>query len=294
MQSMTGFASATGNLDRVEWVWEVRGVNARGLDLRLRLPDGSDALDSPIRKTLQAAIKRGAVTIGLRVNRSDAGLAASLDAESFKPLFSKFRELEMAALDVGLTIAPSSVAQILGLRGLNEAREDIMSDEVIKAVGAQIKGLVRDFVAAREQEGKAIRDILSAQIDETNTLVRAARETAEARASGAGDRLREKVATLMDAQQIVDEARLAQELAQIAVKADVTEELDRLDAHVVAARDLLVQSGPVGRKLDFLMQEFNREANTLCSKSGSTDLTGIGLDLKVLIDQMREQVQNVE
>ena len=192
----------------------------------------------------------------------------------------------------GLQMAPVSAAELLA-NHIVWTGADTPADWLVEAK-AQIGDLIESLAAARASEGRAIVEILSGQIDQLATLATQARETAEARNAAAGDLLREKVKALLDITDLADEDRLAQELALLAVKADVTEELDRLDAHIAAARALLTGKGPVGRKFDFLMQEFNREANTLCSKSGSADLTAIGLDLKLVIDQMREQVQNLE
>jgi uncharacterized protein (TIGR00255 family) len=167
--------------------------------------------------------------------------------------------------------------------------------ELIEALGADIEPLVAALAAGRAAEGAGIAGVLSGQVDRIEALVAAARETAEARGARSGALLKSRVEALMSASgAVVDAARLAQELALIAVKVDLTEELDRLTGHVAAARELIAAEGPVGRRLDFLTQEFNREANTLCSKAQSSDLTAIGLELKVVIDQLREQVQNVE
>ena len=189
-----------------------------------------------------------------------------------------------------------TAADLLGLRGVMEADALTPAETpgVLAAIGADIAPLVAALAAARAGEGDALAATLAGQLDRIAGLLAAARASAEGRAARSGDLLRSRLEAVLATVAAVDEARLAQELALIAVKADVTEELDRLEAHVAAARALIASGGAVGRRLDFLMQEFNREANTLCSKSGSSELTAIGLELKVVVDQMREQVQNVE
>ncbi|MEJ6388491.1 YicC/YloC family endoribonuclease [Gymnodinialimonas ulvae] len=287
---MTAFASSDGNDGAIGWQWEIRGVNGRGLDLRLRLPDGLGALEQPLRTALQKALARGNVTVSLKLQRAAGSAALTLQ----EPLL----DTVMAALQVvqaraGDRLASSTAAEILGLRGVMEADDSVALPEP-KRLLAEADTLIAAFVAMRRSEGRALAEVMAGQLDRIASLTDAAAETATLRAAAAGTRLRAQVAELLEATEIVDEARLAQELAVLAVKADVTEEIDRLRAHITAARDLIAKGGPVGRKLDFLMQEFNREANTLCSKSGDAALTAIGLDLKLTIDQMREQVQNVE
>jgi len=184
---------------------------------------------------------------------------------------------------------------VLGFRGvLQSGDSDGAPEWLAKAILEDFEPLLADFLTARASEGDALLATLSGQIDQVETLIAAARIAAEDRADATAERLKSTLAQVLDNTEGADPDRVAQELALLAVKADITEELDRLSAHVQAARALLAQDGPVGRKLDFLTQEFNREANTLCSKSGSTRLTRIGLDLKAVIDQMREQVQNAE
>jgi uncharacterized protein (TIGR00255 family) len=189
-----------------------------------------------------------------------------------------------------------TAADLLGVRGVLEPEAVAPAENaaVMAALTAEIEALLAALRRARAAEGVALGALIAAQLDRVEALARDARATAEARAGRSGALLRSRLEALLAGTAAVDEARLAQELALIAVRADVTEELDRLEAHVAAGRGLLADDGPVGRKLDFLTQEFNREANTLCSKAGAADLTAIGLEMKVVIDQMREQVQNVE
>jgi len=289
LASMTAFASAEGAGEGLSWSWDMRGVNGRGLDLRLRVPDGLTALEQPLRAALQKALTRGNVTLGLRVTRTAAG-GGRLDGTALAAALAMVAEVEAQADG---HLAQCTAVDILGMRGVMDGAEvaDLPSVETLMA---EAGALIEAFVAMRRTEGAALAGVMSGQINRIAALTDAAVDAVASRAAGQGARLRAQVAALLETTDIVDEARLAQELAILAVKADVTEEVDRLRAHVTAARDLIAGGGPVGRKLDFLMQEFNREANTLCSKSGDAALTAIGLDLKLTIDQMREQVQNVE
>ncbi|WP_240758024.1 YicC/YloC family endoribonuclease [Palleronia sediminis] len=287
---MTAFAAATGEYGPWTWSWDLRSVNGRGLDLRLRLPDWIDGLEAALRARLQKALSRGNVTLGLRVTRTAAGPEGGAMERALDAVMA----LEALAAARGHGLAPSSAAQVLSVRTDDAAPARDETGELGAALLRQFdEALLPAFLAMRDAEGAATAALLAARIDEVADLTARARNAAADRAEdqrralrAALDRIAPEVAA--------DPDRLAQELALIAVKSDVTEELERLGAHVEAARNLLAGEGPVGRKLDFLTQEFNREANTLCAKSQSETLTRIGLDLKYAIDQMREQVQNVE
>lgn len=294
--SMTGFGDLQGSSGGIGWTWEARSVNGRGLDVRIRLPEGYESLDSTLRAAIRSGVARGSVTIGLRVVRDAGGSTLKLNPVVLDAAIASALQAGEAASRAGLDLAPMNAADLLAVRGVLEANAETgaLIEEALAAMAAQVGPLVAALNAARAAEGAALAKVLGAQVDRIAQLAATARLSAEARAAGAGDLLRSRMEALLSGVAEVDTDRLAQELALLAVKSDVTEELDRLDGHVEAARDLLGADGPVGRKLDFLMQEFNREANTLCSKAQSTELTGIGLDLKVVIDQMREQVQNVE
>ncbi|MFO1141733.1 MAG: YicC/YloC family endoribonuclease [Amaricoccus sp.] len=293
--SMTGFADLAGERDGLGWIWEARSVNGRGLDLRLRLPEGFDALDAPVRAAAGRALARGSVTVTLRLGRPGQGTGPRVNPAALESAVVAALSASDVAARLGLELAPMTAADLLGVRGVLETEPAAAADdaELVAALVAGIEPLIARLATARGAEGGALTALLAAQADRIAGLAEAARATAEARAGRVGTLLRSRVEALLAAAP-VDEARLAQELALLAVKADVTEELDRIAAHVEAARRLLAADGPVGRKLDFLMQEFNREANTLCSKASASDLTAIGIELKVVIDQMREQVQNVE
>ncbi|MDU9003270.1 YicC/YloC family endoribonuclease [Sedimentitalea todarodis] len=292
---MTGFASAKGELVPYSWGWELRSVNGKGLDLRLRVPDWLQGLEAALRADLAKSVARGNVTLSLRIARNDdsgdfvlnrAAMGAALDAMSV---------IETEAQQRGITLAQSRASDLFSLRGMFDAGAGDDDNAVLVArLRADFPALVAAFLEMRKTEGTALQDVLIEQLDRVQTLTAQAATLAEARKEAMADALKSNLARVLDNADGADPARVAQELAIIAVKADVTEEIDRLAAHVAAARDLLAKGGAVGRKLDFLMQEFNREANTLCAKSQSTELTAVGLDLKAVIDQMREQVQNVE
>jgi uncharacterized protein (TIGR00255 family) len=294
-QSMTGFASRSGELDGLRWGWELRGVNGKGLELRLRLPDWIEGLEPLVRKAAQAKLARGNVQISLRITGGSDEEAAELDEVALARVLDGIARIEDAAGRRGLPLERSSAAQIIALRGVMATGQSQRDVPALRAtLMAEFEAALDEFAEMRGREGTALMTVMSGQLDEIETLVAQAADTVDSRRDAQAEKLRTALARVMEATDGADEARVAQELALIAVKSDITEELDRLNAHVAAARALLHDTGAVGRKLDFLMQEFNREANTLCSKSGSSALTQIGLTLKTVIDQMREQVQNVE
>ncbi|APZ54688.1 TIGR00255 family protein [Salipiger abyssi] len=294
-QSMTGFASRSGETEGLRWAWELRGVNGKGLELRLRLPDWIEGLEPLVRKAAQARLARGNVQISLRVTGDSDEAAAELDEAALARVLDAMARIEGAAGGRGLVLSPSSAAEIVALRGVMATGQSTRDIAALRtALLAEFETALSEFAEMRGREGAALAQLLSGQLDEIAALVAQAAEIVEARRDEQADKLRTALARVMENTDGADEARIAQELALIAVKSDITEELDRLTAHIAAARALLADTGAVGRKLDFLMQEFNREANTLCSKSGSSALTQAGLALKTVIDQMREQVQNVE
>ncbi len=294
-QSMTGFASKQGSGHGFVWGLELRGVNGKGLDLRLRLPDWIEGLEIEVRKRLNAALSRGNIQVSLRVSSEGSEGAPRLDTRQLKAVLDAMTEIENEAMNKGLSLAPSTAADIVGLRGVLTTEAGDVDHAALRAtILTDFDHAVSDFKKMRDSEGQKLAEILDRQLSEVDSLVNEAANLAEMRAPQHAERLKIQLARVLDNVDAVDEARIAQELAMIAVKADVTEEIDRLNAHVAAARELMETKGAIGRKFDFLMQEFNREANTLCSKSGDAELTRLGLSLKTLIDQMREQVQNVE
>ncbi len=295
IKSMTGFASASGAQPPFSWSWEIRSVNGRGLDLRVRAPDWIDGLEAGLRKQIGAVATRGNVTCNLRLTREDGGGAVEVNTAQLEIVLTALQQIEAQAMDVGVSLAPSKATDIVTMRGV---LEQVAVEDDTKNLSAQLladaMGVIADFDEMRTREGAALSEVLSAQLDEVADLTAQAAALAPARSAAMAATLKGNLTRVMDNIDGVEPERIAQELALIAVKADITEEIDRLGAHVTAARELLAAGGAVGRKLDFLMQEFNREANTLCSKAQMKELTAVGLALKAVIDQMREQVQNVE
>ena len=299
VRSMTGFASRQGGDSAGRgWSWEVRSVNSRGLDLRLRLPEGIDGLEPAARKALTEVASRGALTLSLRLERSAAPGALRLDADALAGVLAALARVQEAAEAADIALAPPSAAEILSLRGVVDSAGGADLPEAA-ALLADLPALLADFDAMRTAEGAALATVLEGQLARVAGLVDEAAAALPEREARLAETLAAGVERLLRTLgnaggPAPDPARLEQELALILVKSDIAEELDRLRAHVAAARAMLAEAGAVGRKLDFLMQEFNREANTLCAKAQSGALTRIGLDLKAVIDQMREQVQNLE
>jgi len=293
LNSMTGFARAEGAEGDWRWAWELKSVNGRNLELRFRLPPGHDWLEGEARKALQAALSRGSVYANLTVAREGHSAELRINQDALAQILPVMNELQQKTGAMAAT-----VDGILGLRGILEVAEPEESEDQRNARGKAILKSLADGIAAlqkaRGEEGAKIGAVLADQVEKIERLAKEADKCAAARPEAMRERIKTQVEALMDSGKPLNEERLHQELAMLAVKADIREEIDRLNAHVAAARELLGSDEPVGRRLDFLTQEFNREANTLCSKAGDIDLTRIGLDLKAVIDQMREQVQNLE
>jgi len=295
IRSMTAYASRTGTLDDVVWQWDLRSVNARGLDVKLRIPDGLEGLDVALRAAIKPVLSRGAVTIGLRLKRPEQAGDLRLDEAQLGRVLEALDEVQNRAFTLGVTLSQPTTADVLVQRGvLAVEQEETSSDSLVAALKEDFAHLLEDFLTMRTAEGEALEQVLMGQVDQIETHIAATQAHLPQRSEASKAQMQASLARLLDETQEIDETRLTQELAVLAVKQDVTEEIDRLGAHVSAARDILAKGGAVGRKLDFLSQEFNREANTLCSKAQFAALTAIGLDLKTVIDQMREQIQNVE
>ena len=293
ISSMTGFARASGADGASGWSWEVKSVNGRGLDVRCRLPQGLERLESAVRGAVAERLRRGNVTVGLRLSQAPEAAALRVNRawlDELVALAAEYRGTE--------GLAPSSLDGMLALRGVIEAAEGPEADADASrndaAMLATLDTALAELVRERQAEGAALAAALGERIEEIAALTRRAEALAPARQEALGERLREQVAALIGGGAPLAEERLAAELALLAVKIDVAEEIDRLKSHCAAAARHLEEEGAVGRKLDFLAQEFNREANTLCSKASDTALTETGLALKAAIDQFREQAQNVE
>jgi uncharacterized protein (TIGR00255 family) len=294
IDSMTGYARVSGERQGLGWVWEVKSVNGRGLDVRTRLPAGYDFLDLPVRDAVQKRLKRGNVTVNLTIAHKAQHGAVAVNEALLDQLIALSRRWQEKAPD----LAAPRLDGLLALRGVLEngeaaapAEED---SEIAKILLAECDKALAQLEAMRAEEGRRLAVVLTGLLDEIAFLVAEAVGSAALDPAQLKARLRQQVATLLETGAPVSEERLAQEVALMLGKADVREELDRLDAHLTAARKMLEAAEPVGRKLDFLCQEFNREANTLCSKSSDIALTRIGLGLKAAIEQFREQVQNIE
>lgn len=293
VHSMTGFAQAEGRDESFDWVWEAKSVNGRGLDLRCRLSAGLDALEPAVRKAAAERFKRGNLSVNLRLTRHTGAQQVRVNRQLLDDLIALAGEYGDAE-----GIERPSLDGLMALRGVIEPAEEAETEgesaarnkDLMKCLGQALDGLA----AARAAEGARLGDIVGAQLADMEALAGRAGESAALRPDAVKARLEAQIAALLEAGAPMPEERLAQELAILAVKTDIREELDRLATHIAAAAALLAEGGAIGRKLDFLAQELNREANTLCAKSNDPQLSEIGLDLKAVIDQFREQVQNIE
>jgi uncharacterized protein (TIGR00255 family) len=293
LSSMTGFARGHGVSGPYAWTWEIKSVNAKGLDVRLRTPAGWDAIELPVRARAAQTLSRGSVQANLAIERGGAAPSVRVNAPVLDAILSAVREF-----GTKINASPPSLDGLLGLKGVieiadaeeNEAERRSAEAAVIGGFAAALTSLAE----MRRSEGAALARVLTTRLDEIAALVERAERAPGRRPDAIRARLAEQVAVLLAQSERFDADRLHQEAIMIATRADVREELDRLSAHVAQARQLIEQGGPIGRKLDFLAQEFNREANTLCAKANDVELTNIGLDLKAAVEQFREQVQNVE
>ncbi|HTT80146.1 MAG TPA: YicC/YloC family endoribonuclease [Stellaceae bacterium] len=292
---MTGFARAEGEADGVGWVWELRSVNGRALEVRLRLPPGCEALEAPARAALAGSCRRGNISATLTLSRV-APPAIRINRAMLAQIVGLLGDLS-GELAGRIETAPPRLDGLVGLRGIIETVEDEPDAVVLRRHAALLDGwsiALDRLVAARREEGARLHALLAAQRAELAALVRAAAGSAAAQPAALRARLQAQLAELADLAPGMQEDRVAQELALLVTRADVREELDRLGAHIAQAGEILERDDAIGRQLDFLCQELNREANTLCSKSADIELTRIGLALKAAIEQFREQVQNLE
>jgi uncharacterized protein (TIGR00255 family) len=290
---MTGFARAEGFKDGFAWAWEIRSVNARNLDVRAKLPPGHEALEMKARARVAEKFKRGSISIALNLDRPERSVKIKVNREVLDQVVGLARELARE-----VNAPPPQVEGLLSLHGVLERVEDEESDEDRAAredsLAQSLETALEGLSVSRSAEGAKLKGAVAAHLARIGELTKAAEKAAALQPEALKKRLREQVAALLEAKPDLPEERLAQEAALLASRADVREELDRLVAHIAAARDLMAEGAAIGRRFDFLCQEFNREANTLCSKSTDIELTRIGLDLKASIEQLREQVQNIE
>jgi uncharacterized protein (TIGR00255 family) len=291
VSSMTGFARVDGEAAGISWVWELKSVNGRSLDLRLRLPPGYDSLEAPLRAALGGRMRRGTISANLTINRV-APPTIRINREMLSRVLALIGELSQE-----VEAAPPRLDGLIGLRGIIETVEDEPEEviEIRRAGLVEAWDVALDRLAvARGEEGARLHAMLSEQLAELAELVAAASATAAAQPEALRARLEQSLATLDELVPGMPQERVAQELALLVSRGDIREELDRLRAHIAQAGDLLAKGEAIGRQLDFLCQELNRETNTLCSKSADIELTRIGLSLKVAVEQFREQVQNLE
>ena len=294
---MTGYARAQASDERRRWVWEARSVNGRNLEVRCRVPAGFDRLENPARSAVSGRLKRGNVSINLTITSERQAKPLRINRALLADLAGLVEEVRKST-----GAAAPSADGLLRVRGvIEEEEEGEESEEALaaldKALTNTLNEALKSLVSARAAEGKALAQVIDGHIGEIEVLCRRASERAQAQIGLVRERFEGQLKELLERAPALSEERFAQEVALLVGKADVREELDRLVAHITQARTLLAEArpdNPVGRKFDFLCQEFNREANTLCSKSADIELTRIGIDLKGAVERMREQVQNVE
>lgn len=291
ISSMTGFARIDGSEDGYSWAWEVKSVNSRGLDLRFRVPPGFDQIEATARKVAGARFSRGNLSVNLTIQRPESAPKVQINHEILDQIVSLVRGYR------GDT--PPDIETLLGLKGVldfaDEGEPDEAGLERRKAmISKDFEQLSEALGNARDEEGARLQTVVEEHLDSIAALTAAAALVAEMQPEQRSKRLKMQLGELLDADTPVSEDRLAQEIALIVARGDIREELDRLVAHTESARELIGEGGAIGRRLDFLCQEFNREANTLCSKAADLELTRIGLDLKAAIERLREQIQNIE
>lgn len=291
LSSMTGFARVDGALGETHWTWEIKSVNGRGLEPRFRLPPGYDFLEADLRKILSDSFARGSFNAFLSLRGAAVEGAFSINRAALESAMKLVEQIRL-----GIDCEKPRAEGILALKGVIN-QESALDDEdargkLADALKESFGSLAVALKAARCKEGQSLERLIAGLLDEIESLTKAARASADAAPEAIKAKIATQLAELLAG--AVPAERVAEEAAILAVKADIREELDRLDAHVAAGRALVGGGGAVGRKLDFLTQEFNREANTLCSKAQDMGLKRIGLELKTAVDQMREQVQNLE
>jgi uncharacterized protein (TIGR00255 family) len=293
LSSMTGFARGHGVCGSYAWAWEIKSVNGKGLDLRLRLPPGWEAIEKALRARTAVTLARGSIQASLSIERIGAAVAVRVNTAVLEAVLAAARQLARR-----IEASPPTLDGLLGLKGVLEVSDPEENEKERRGAEAAVTTGFVEVIAAlaemRRHEGQSLARVLAARLNEIAALTERAELAPSRRPEAIRARLAEQVAALLAQSELFDPERLHQEAILIATKADVREELDRLAAHVAQARALIGQDGPIGRRLDFLAQELNREANTLCAKANDVELTNIGLELKAAVEQFREQVQNVE
>ncbi|MEO9901655.1 YicC/YloC family endoribonuclease [Nisaea sp.] len=302
INSMTGYARVEGTHDsgdgaaQWQWSWEVKSVNGKGLDIRFRLPGGFDTLEIPARKLIGTKLGRGSLSVSLMLSRQTNSKALTVNRELIEQILDLQTTLEAEGK---IYPSPPRLDSLLSVRGILETEEEpaqdpAQKDALIAALLSGLETVLKPLSEMRGEEGVHLGTMLTSHLDTLAGLSKAAKDTADLQPGQQRERMKQQIAEILEQSPPVSEERLGQELALLATKADIREEVDRLDAHVAACRDLVSVGGVIGRKLDFICQELNRESNTICSKAASLALTNIGLELKSTVEQFREQVQNVE
>jgi len=293
LSSMTGFARGHGVAGTYAWAWELKSVNSKGLDFKLRLPPGWDAIEPGVRTRASQVLARGSVFANLTVNREGAPPVVRVNEPVLGAVLAALK-----GLSGKVEAAPPSLDGILSLKGVIEVSEAEESEEERRAAEAAIVAgfgrALEGLADMRRTEGQELGRVLTARLSEIAVLAARADAVPGRKPEAIKARLAQQVAALLETSQRFDADRLHQEAILLATKADIREELDRLAAHVAQVKKLLAEGGPIGRKLDFLSQELNRESNTLCAKANDVELSNIGLELKSIVEQFREQVQNLE
>ena len=293
IQSMTGFARSETSAANAKWVWELRSVNGKALDVRFRLPSGMDQLEQGFREVAARHLQRGNIQASLQIEQLEGDAVPTLNDAAFDAALTIARRAAQIA-----DLPMPAIDSILNFKGVVEYAVPSLDEAAATALNTELlasfENAIELLAAARAAEGTAIARVVSDQIERIESITGTVKGDPSRSADAIRERLAGNVARLMESSAPLDDQRLYQEAAILATKADLQEEIDRLEAHIAAARALLASDGAIGRKLDFLAQEFNRECNTICSKSNASTVTAAGLEMKVVIDQFREQIQNLQ
>ena len=291
--SMTGFSRAQGAVGSWSYAWELKSVNSKGLDIRLRLPPAFDSLEIKARQAITSRLARGALSVNLTAKRMDETAPVQINRQILDQLLSALAELPLSE-----NLRPASLDGLLALPGVIEViqpqEDEALRNQIEADILSALDQALTKLIAARQAEGETLTQILSMRLTQIRQLTQNADLHPARQPDAIRAKLKQNLAKLVENVEGLDQARLHQEAVLLAVKSDSREELDRLKAHVDSIKELLAKGGPIGRRLDFLAQELGRESNTLCAKSNDPALTAIGLDLKIEVEQFREQVQNIE
>ena len=296
VNSMTGFSSTDWITDDINFSLELKSVNGRGLDLRTRLPTGFEDLEKKVKSILGASIKRGNISLNLRMDLKESSKDFQINTNFLNSVFEADEIVQTEAKRKGISLAPSKATDYLQIKGVfgPENFEECNFEKLKEITFLKFQDVLKDFLASRLAEGVELKNILLKNIEDISVLLKKTDNILAKRKKKYTAKLKENLIMITESVNQFDEGRIEQELALLAVKADVSEEIDRLHSHVINGTKIINSNGAKGRRLEFLLQELNREANTLCSKSNDIDLTEIGLELKLIVDRLREQVQNVE